>query len=107
MMYSVVIPILVKLASPATLREVIVQVTGHLADIDEHTPEFLDYAVSADASNNTALFEITADATDELEAVAGALSWVRAAIHASGGATPGWSVAGVGAMRVEALSAAC
>lgn len=107
MMYSAVIPIHVRLFGAGTLREVIAQVTDHLADIDEHTPAFLDYAVSANAGNNTAVFEITADASDELEAVGGALSWVRAAIHATGGATPGWSVAGVGAVRVEALANAC
>lgn len=106
MMYSAVIPVRVSLAG-GTLRDAIAQVTDQLAEIDEHTPAFLDFAVSADAVDNTAVFEITADAADDLEAMAGALSWVRAAIHAAGGATPGWSIAGVGAVKVEALATTC
>jgi hypothetical protein len=106
MMYSAVIPVRVSITG-GTLRDAIAQVTDQLAEIDEHTPAFLDFAVSADATNNAAVFEITADATDELEAITGALSWVRAAIHAAGGATPGWSIAGVGAVEVEALAATC
>ena len=106
MMYSAVIPVRVSLAG-GTLRDAVDQVTDQLADIDEHTPAFLDFAVSADATDNTAVFEITADANDDLEAMAGALSWVRAAIHAAGGATPGWSIAGVGAVEVEALATTC
>ena len=76
-------------------------------EVAAHTPAFLDFAVSADATDSTAVFEITAEATDDLEAMAGALSWVRAAIHAAGGATPGWSIAGVGAVEVEALATTC
>jgi hypothetical protein len=106
MMYSAVIPVRVSLAR-GTLRDAIAEVTDRLAEIDQHTPAFLDFAVSADATDNTAVFEITADAADELEAIAGALSWVRAAIHAAGGATPGWSIAGVGAVEVEALATSC
>ena len=102
MMYSAVIPVHVSLAG-GTLRDAMAQVTDQLADIDEYTPAFLDFAVSADATDNTAVFEITADANDDLEAMAGALSWVRAAIHAIS-ATPGWSIAGVGAVEVEALA---
>ena len=106
MMYSAVIPVCVRLAR-GTLRDAMAEVTDQLAEIDEHTPAFLDFAVSADATDNTAVFEITADADDELEAITGALSWVRAAIHAAGGATPGWSIAGVGAVKVEALATTC
>lgn len=108
MMYSAVIPIRVALSTPdADLAEAIDQVTDQLALIDERTPEFLDYAVSSDATDNTAVFEITADAGDEMEALAGALSWVRAAIHATGGATPDWSVGGLGDVSVEPLAASC
>lgn len=106
MMYSAVIPVCVHLAR-GTLRDALAQITDQLAEIDENTPAFLDFAISADATDNTAVFEITTDASDQLEAMAGALSWVRAAIHAAGGATPGWSISGVGAVEVEALAATC
>ncbi len=78
-----------------------------MALIDEQTPEFLDYAVSSDAGDGTVTFEITGDAEDDLHAVAGAISWVRTAFHAAGGATPGWSVRGVGAVEVEPATAPC
>lgn len=108
MMYSAVIPIHVVLSSPdADLGEAIDQVTDQLALIDERTAELLDYAVSSDAEDNTAVFEITVNADDEMEALAGAVSWVRAAIHATGGATPDWSVGGVGSVSVEPLAASC
>jgi hypothetical protein len=105
MMCQAVIPIRVALADPsADLGEAIDQVTDQLALIDERTPEFLDYAVSSDAASNTAVFEMTVDAADEMDALAGAVSWARAAIHATGGATPGWTVGGVGSVSVEALT---
>jgi hypothetical protein len=108
MMYAAVIPIRVVLGSPdADLGDAIDQVTDQLALIDERTPALLDYAVSSDATDNTAVFEVTVDADDEMEALAGAASWVRAAIHATGGATPGWSVGGVGSVSVEPLTASC
>jgi hypothetical protein len=108
MMYAAVIPIHVILGDPdADLGEAIDQVTDQLALIDETTPALLDYAVSSDATDNTVLFEVTVDADDEMEALAGAVSWVRAAIHATGGATPNWSVGGVGSVSVEPLAVPC
>jgi hypothetical protein len=35
------------------------------------------------------------------------VSWVRAAIHATGGATPDWSVGAVGSVGVEPLAVSC
>ncbi|MGH3223304.1 MAG: hypothetical protein ACRDPY_32220 [Streptosporangiaceae bacterium] len=108
MMYEAVIPIHVTLADPAIdLGDAVDQVTDQLALIDERTPEFLDYAVSTDAADNTAVFEVTIDADDEMEALAGAVSWVRGAIHATGGATPGWSVRSVGSVSVQPLAVSC
>jgi HAMP domain-containing protein len=108
MMYEAVIPIRVTLADPAiALGDAIDQVTDELAVIDEQTPQLLDYAVSSDATNDTAVFEVTVDAADEIEALAGAVSWVRAAIHATGGATPGWSVGSVGSVSVQPLAISC
>ncbi|MDR0342932.1 MAG: hypothetical protein LBI49_07375 [Nocardiopsaceae bacterium] len=105
MMYEAIIPIRVTLADPAAgLGLAIDQVTDQLDLVDERTPELLDYAVSSDAGDSTAVFEITADASDEMDALAGAVSWVRAAIHAAGGATPGWTVGGVGSVSVHALT---
>ena len=108
MMYQAVIPIHVVFADPgADLGKAIDQVTDQLASVDERTPEFLDYAVSSDAMDNTVVFEITVDAVDEMEALAGAVSWVRAAIHATGGATPGWSVGSVGSVSVTPAAVSC
>lgn len=108
MMYATVISIRVALGNPdSDLGEATDRVTDQLALIDERTPELLDYAVSSDATDNTAVFEITVDADDEMEALAGAVSWVRAAIHATGGATPNWSVGGVGSVSVEPLAVPC
>ena len=108
MMYQAVIPIQVVFAGPgADLGKAIDQVTDQLALIDERTPKFLDYAVSSDAADNTVVFEITVDAGDEMGALAGAASWVRAAIHATGGATPGWSVGSVGSVSVTPATVSC
>lgn len=106
MMYEAVIPIRVAFAGgPADLGPVIDQVTDQLAIVDAQTPELLDYAVSSDAGDNTAVFEVTVEAGDEMEALAAAVSWTRAAIHGTGGATPGWSIEGLGAVSVEQLAA--
>jgi hypothetical protein len=108
MMYEAVIPIRVAFADPGIdLGDAVDQVTDQLALIDERTAELLDYAVSSDSTDNTALFEMTVDANDEMEALAGAVSWVRAAIHATGGATPGWSVGSVGSVSVQPLAVPC
>lgn len=106
MMYEAVIPIRVAFTGSRTdLGTVIDQVTDQLAVIDEQTPELLDYAVSSDATDSTAVFEVTVDASDEMEALSAAVSWIRAAIHGTGGATPGWSVGGLGTVRVQQLAA--
>jgi hypothetical protein len=106
-MYEAVIPIRVELAGSADLGEVVDSATDQLAIIDESTPALLDYAVSSDATDNTVTFELTVDAEDQMEALAGAVSWVRAAIHAIGGATPGWAVRSVDNVSVQALAVPC
>jgi hypothetical protein len=106
MMYEAVIPIRVELVGPGDLGEVIDHVTDQLALIDETTPAMLDYAVSSDATDNTVIFELTVDAEDQMEALAGTVSWVRAAIHATGGATPGWAVRDVSA-SIQPLVVPC
>jgi hypothetical protein len=95
MIYEAVIPVHVALSDPGSdLGIAIDNVTDQLALIDERTPELLDYAVSSDATSNTVLFEITAEADDDMEALSAALSWIRTAIHATGGNTPGWAIEG-------------
>jgi hypothetical protein len=95
MMYEAVIPIHVALGGPgADLGEAIDDVTDELALIDERTPELLDYAVSSDATDNSVVFELTVEADDDMQALAAALSWVRGAVHATGGNTPGWAIEG-------------
>jgi hypothetical protein len=108
MMYEAVIPIHVEFHDPGSdLGSAIDHVTDQLALIDEQTRELLDYAVSSDATDNSVVFEVTVDAADELEALAGAVSWVQAAIHATGGATPGWSVGAMGKVSVTPLAVSC
>lgn len=95
MMYEAVIPIHVGLSGPGVdLGEVIDDVTDQLALIDERTPELLDYAVSSDVTDNAVIFELTVEADDDMQALSAALSWVRTAIHATGGNTPGWAIEG-------------
>jgi hypothetical protein len=79
-------------------------VTDELARTDESTPELLDYAVSSDADDDSAVFELTVGAGDDMEALAAAVSWVRPAIHAAGGTTPGWILDGVGGNSPAAAS---
>lgn len=94
-MYEAVIPIHVGLSGPgADLGQAIDDVTDQLALIDERTPELLDYAVSSDATDNAVVFELTVEADDDMQALSAALSWVRTAIHATGGNTPGWVIEG-------------
>ena len=109
MIYEVVIPTSIELSDPRievapVLGGLIDEVTDQLALIDENTPALLDYAVSSDASDASAVYELTVDAADEMEAIAGAVSWVRAAIHATGAATPSWSVARVGSVSAEPVT---
>jgi hypothetical protein len=95
MMYEAVIPIHVALGGPGGgLGAAIDDVTDQLALIDERTPELLDYAVSSYATDNAVVFELTVEASDDMEALAAALSWVRTAIRATGGNTPGWTIEG-------------
>ena len=59
MMYEAVIPIRVTFGNPAvTLGDAIDEVTNQLALIDEYSPALLDYAVSSDATDNTAVFKV-------------------------------------------------
>jgi len=96
MIYGTTISLHVAIADPDTdLGATIDEVTDELAQIDQRTPELLDYAVSSDATDNSVVFEVTVDADDDMEALAAAASWVRAAIHATGGYTPDWITGGV------------
>jgi hypothetical protein len=103
MMYETVIPVSVE-PDDAALAIAAGQMTEQLATIDDQTPELLDYAVSSDDAAHTIVFELTVDADDEMQALAGALSWVRTAVHAAGGSTPGWSVGSLGDVSVEQVS---
>jgi hypothetical protein len=89
-MYEVAIPLQLGLPEGVTLGEAIERVTDELAAIEERTPELLDFAIGTDAGYDTAVFEVTVTAADGLEALNGAVSWVRAAFHAAGARTPGW-----------------
>ncbi len=81
-----------------------VQVTGHhgdlgdnidlvveqLAKLDACNSALLDYSAESDASDDTAEFAVTVEASSLEEAFRTGLSCVRSAIHAAGAATRGW-----------------
>ena len=66
-------------------------VAGHLDEIQQNTPAFLGFTLSADRKARTALFNIYVD-QDNLEvAVLAAHSWAVTAINATGDSTRGWA----------------
>lgn len=61
-----------------------------LADAVADLANVIDPDLGVDLERNTFDFCMSVDATDEVEALRVGISAVRAAIHVTGGATPGW-----------------
>lgn len=56
----------------------------------EGADNVLDTAVSADAARREVTIELVGCGPDPIQALLNGISAMRAAIHAAGGATPGW-----------------
>jgi hypothetical protein len=65
-------------------------VVQQLAKLDTCTPALLDYSADADATDDSAEFAVTVEASGLQEALGVGLSCVRSAIHATGAGTQGW-----------------
>jgi hypothetical protein len=65
-------------------------VVQELAKLDACSSELLDYAADSDATDDTAAFAVTVEASSEEDALTIGKSCIRTAIHAAGGATPDW-----------------
>jgi hypothetical protein len=76
------------------LGDVVDAIADELADLQDCNEKFLDFAYGSDATSSTVQFELTveADSVDETITVGG--SWLRTAIHATSGYTPGWEDSG-------------
>lgn len=65
-------------------------VVEQLAKLDACNDALLDFSAESDATDDTAEFAVTVDASGLEEALSTGLSCIRSAIHATGAATPDW-----------------
>jgi hypothetical protein len=65
-------------------------VVEQLAKLDICNNSLLDYSAESDATDDTAEFGVTVEASGLEEALSTGLSCIRSAIHATGAATPNW-----------------
>jgi hypothetical protein len=65
-------------------------VVEELAKLDDCNEALLDYSAESDATDDTAEFAVTVEATGLEDALRTGLSCIRSAIHATGAATPDW-----------------
>ena len=72
------------------------RVMSALLDLESADLRLADSAVSLDTEMMTMTIGLVVDGDDYQETVAHALSSIRTAIHAAGGATPDWDAAGGG-----------
>ncbi|MFT4051095.1 MAG: hypothetical protein QM677_02455 [Microbacterium sp.] len=79
------IEIVVQAAGPVS-DETFAAVADAFYDLDN----LEDHDVSAEKSAATLTFGMSLSARDEVEGLTAAMSAVRTALHAAGGATPGW-----------------
>lgn len=89
MMFSVNVPVMV-LGYTGDLGDTIEQVVDELAKLDACHSNLLDFAADSDATDDTADFTVTVEASSIEEATKIGMSAIRAAIHATGAATHGW-----------------
>jgi hypothetical protein len=66
-------------------------IAEHLDEIQQNTPVFLGFTLSADRKERTALFNVYVDEDDPELATAAAHSWAVTAIYAAGERTRGWA----------------
>ena len=66
-------------------------VAEHLDEIQQNTPAFLGFTLSADRKERIVLFNVYVDEDDPEVATAAAHSWAVTAINAAGDSTRGWA----------------
>ena len=84
----------VRLPTPQELEDLLDLVMEELDNIGAPDP-----TISAEASGATVEIGVSVDAASPQDAVEAGFGFIRTAVHAAGGATPGWRVDW---MRVEA-----
>lgn len=89
MMFSVNVPVQV-IGYTGDLGDNIELVVEELAKLDACKTELLDFSADSDASDDTADFTVTVQASSIEEATKIGMSCIRSAIHATGAATHGW-----------------
>lgn len=89
MKYWVKIPVQVT-RYQGDLGDNIDRVVQELAKLDACNDALLDYSAESDATDDTAAFEVTVEGSSLEEAARIGLGAIRAAIHATGAATPDW-----------------
>jgi hypothetical protein len=65
-------------------------VVEQLVKLDACNPALLDFSADSDATDDTAEFSVTVEASSLEDALKTGLSCIRSAIHATGAATRGW-----------------
>jgi len=71
-------------------------VVQQLAKLETCNGALLDYSADSDATDDSAEFAVTVEASSVEEALSTGLSCIRSAIHATGAATHGWDDTHVG-----------
>lgn len=85
--------------------DVLTALTDALLDITENDPSTMDPDLAASIGGNAVDIQMVVRADDPAAAGTKALCTIRSAIHATGGATPGWETA-QGTMRITPADAA-
>lgn len=78
-------------ASIEAMADSVDAVAEHLDEIQQNTPAFLGFTLSADRQARTALFNMYVDEDDPDAAVVAVHSWAVTAINATGDSTRGWA----------------
>jgi hypothetical protein len=88
-MYGFEITVTLRDGDPSALSAKLDDIAAQLATACQSNDEFKGYMI-VERSPREVTFLITADAADEVKALAAATSWLHTAVHAVGFATPGW-----------------
>lgn len=76
------------------LGDVVEKIADELANLQDCNERLLDFAFGSDSTDSTVEFELTVEADNVDETINVGGSWLRTAIHATGGSTPGWEDSG-------------
>ncbi len=90
--YRILIKAAVIKGEQRPMADSISAVARHLDEIQQHTPEFLGFTLSADRKAGTALFSMYVDQEDPEMANSAAHAWAVTAINAAGDSTRGWAM---------------